>query len=606
MKHLFFFLVGWFLMLTLPSRALSQQDYPNHRQLSERLNQLARSHPQLAKLESLTKTAGGKDIWLLSVGAGELSRRPALAVVGTVSGDHLLGSELALQFAEKLLTQAATMPAVRELLDSVTFYIFPDMSPDAREQYFAALRYERLGNANPSDLDRDGRVGEDPYNDLNGDGLITMMRIKDPTGQWMTHPDDERIMVRAQPEKGERGQYLVFSEGIDNDQDGQFNEDGEEGVFFNRNFTFKYPAFTRGAGEHAVSERETRAIADFLFDARNVYAVITFGPANNLSEPLRHNEREAAGRIPTAWHEADIRVNQLASLAYNRHIETGKAAAGSDGDLFQWAYFHYGRFSFSSPGWWVPANTSKARGEGSDDDKAGASPGRGNAAQQPGATSAGTATTPTPPATTAESRPAMRRPGGMPGAQASSQQGNTPGQSDAELAFLKWAEAEGLDEVFVPWTPVNHPGFPGREVEVGGIKPHLMKNPPYKLVDSLAEKHMAFILDLAAMRPVIDLVLVKTETLGNNLFRITAEVINKGDLPTISAHGQRVRWVPKTVIRTSPSQNQEIISGKQVEVIDSIDGHSRTERSWLIRGKGRITITAGAENIGFNKITVTL
>jgi hypothetical protein len=32
------------------------------------------------------------------------------------------------------------------------------------------------------------------------------------------------------------------------------------------------------------------------------------------------------------------------------------------GDFAQWAYFHYGRHSFSTPGWWVPkakADTAK-------------------------------------------------------------------------------------------------------------------------------------------------------------------------------------------------------------------------------------------------------
>ena len=520
-----------------------QSDYSNHDQLGQRLQNLYNAYPRLVKIESLARTQGNKDIWLLTIGTGDIANKPALAIVGGVEGDHLLGTELAIQFAERLLAGSADQK-IRNLLDSVSFYVFPDMSPDAREQYFRTPRYERLGNANPTDLDRDGRIGEDGYDDLNNDGMITMMRIKDPTGEWMIHPDDDRVMVKARTEKGERGQYLLYSEGIDNDKDGQFNEDGEEGVIFNRNFTFKYPAFGRGAGEHAVSEIETRAIADFLFAAKNVFAVISFGPANNLSKPLTYNEREANARIHTGWKQKDININQKVSHIYNQHL--GKAApsfaSGSEGDFFQWAYFHYGRFSFSTQGWEVP----------------------------------------------------------------SPEKSETDAHNSDELKFLRWAEEQQLENVFVPWTPVDHPDFPGRQVEVGGIAPFVMKNPPYRMTDSIAEKHTAFILDVAKLRPQIDIVNLKTERLGRNLTRITLDVINHGSFPTASQTGEQLRWMQKTVMRVNPGNNQTLLSGKPVEVMGAIDGRSSETRSWLIQGSGSVTIRVGAEASGFKEIKIDL
>jgi len=612
----------WLFILTLllllgvhpPS---ARGGYPDHRELSARLQALQRAHSGLVELESLDKTLGGREIWLLKVGSGELETRPAIAVVGGTSGDHLLGAELALQFAEKLLARSSET-AIRQLLDSVTFYVFPDMNPDARQQYHAPVRYERLGNANPSDYDRDGKVGEDPYNDLNGDGLITLMRVRDPLGQWMPHPEDERIMVRARPEQGQRGSYLLLSEGVDLDKDGLFNEDGDEGVIFNRNFSFNYPAFTAGAGENAVSEIETRAIADFLFAAKNVFAVVSFGPANNLSEPLRYNEREAAGRIPTGWMEPDVAVNQMVSMHYRRHvhgendpdaredrqsnsrsISAGKGIPGSPGDFFQWAYFHYGRYSFSTPGWWIPAPEEPR-----------------------GANRAGSAEPPRP-GTSIEG--AARRPGGSSMQQAGSPWGDSPAASiedimagvrqnggspatdpAAQLAFLRWAGDMGLEDVFVPWTRVDHPGFPGKEVEVGGIVPHLLKSPPHDMADEPAEKHLDFILALAENRPQVKIGNVRTEALGNNLFRITADIVNRGAIPTVSQMGQRVRWVQKTVVRTQAAGNQEVVSGKTVDIIDSIGGYEKVERSWLVRGKGSFEIRAGAENTGFDTHTVRL
>ena len=522
---------------------ISSTDYPSHAQMRSRLTTLSQAHPQLVKLESLARTAGEKDIWLLTIGRGDITRKPALAIVGGVEGDHLLGSELALRFAEQLLARASE-PQINELLNHVSFYIFPDMSPDAREQYFLPLRYQRLGNANPTDLDRDGRIGEDGYDDLNNDGLITMMRVEDPTGNWMPHPHDPRVMVQARREKGERGQYLLLTEGIDNDKDGQFNEDGEEGVFFNRNFSFGYPAFTRGAGEHAVSETETRAIADFLFQARNVFAVVSFGPANNLSKPLTYNEREAGARIPTGWKETDIAINRHISHLYNQHLGSAapEAAPGSGGDFFQWAYFHYGRYSFSTPGWQVP------KGE----------------------------------------KP----------------EGDAP--ESAELSFLQWAEKNQLENVFVPWTPVNHPDFPNQRVEVGGVVPFAMKNPPYAMTDSIARKHTGFILELAALHPRVEIMEVQTERLARNLHRVTVRVHNTGTFSTASKTGEQLRWMQKTVLRLTPASGQEVVSGKTIEVLGALGGHSSVERSWIIRGNGTLTLQAGAEASGFAVTSISL
>ena len=82
-----------------------------------------------------------------------------------------------------------------------------------------------------------------------------------PIGDYRTHPDDPRVLIKADISKGEKGKYLLMPEGSDNDKDGSFNEDGEGGVWFNKNFTYKHPSFTTGSGEFAVSENETRALA---------------------------------------------------------------------------------------------------------------------------------------------------------------------------------------------------------------------------------------------------------------------------------------------------------------------------------------------------------
>lgn len=542
MKRYGYFIYLVAVFLCVPFTVWADQDYSNHNQVTARLEALVNAYPSLVSLESLAQTSGNRDVWVLSIGSGEVTERPAVAVIGGGYGDRLLGTELAVSFAEQLL-EASGQEEVKQLLDSVTFYVFPDVSPDARAQYFGSLRYERLGNANPSDLDRDGRTGEDPYNDLNGDGLITLMRTEDPTGEWMKHPEDERVMVQARSEKGERGHYRIMSEGIDEDQDSQWNEDGDEGVFFNRNFTYDYPAFKRGAGEHAVSEKETRAIADFLFDAKNVYVVIQSGEANNLSHPQSYDPRKASGRIISGWLEEDVKVNQMVSNVYNSHVDVSHAeqVAGSPGDLFQWAYFHYGRFSFSTPGWWVPDMAD-----------------------------------------------------------------NGSSYDSQEFNFLQWAESEGLEDVFVPWESIEHPDFPDKKVEVGGIAPFAMKTPPYHLVDSLTENHFDFITEIARLRPRMDILNVRKEQLGRNMYRITADIANIGSFPATSQIGQRVRWVQKPVVGVELADDQTMMSGKTIEIIRSLEGHSSHERSWVVQGGGTLILRAGSECAGFREIEITL
>jgi len=354
MKKLYLFNL-FFLLLLCNTFAQNQQDYSNNARLTERVKALAQKYPQWVKSKSLTQTVGGKDIWMLTLGSGKTEDKPAIAVVGGVEGKHLLGVEMAIGFAEKLMASSTT-DSIKNLLNKQTFYVFPNMSPDATEQYFAKVKAEHSGNATKTDDDRDGKLNEDDFDDLDGNGKITWMRILDQTGKYKLNSDDPRSLLLADATKGEAGKYILLQEGIDNDKDGEFNEDGDGGVNFNKNSSFNYKNFIPGAGEYAVSEKENRALFDFLFDAFNVYAVVTFGPVNNLSSPVTFNPAGISKRIITGWFEADAKSNALVSERYNKITKTKDApkTQAESGDFSQWAYFHYGRLSFSTPGWWVP------------------------------------------------------------------------------------------------------------------------------------------------------------------------------------------------------------------------------------------------------------
>ncbi|MEI6048040.1 MAG: M14 family metallopeptidase [Bacteroidota bacterium] len=543
----------------------AQDQYNNFNSMSRKIDVLNKEYPSICSVKSIVKTAGGKEIWVLTIGNGDKDSKPGIAVFGGVEGNHLLGKELALGFAGSLLKESSSKE-IKELLDKITFYVFPDVSPDATEQFFSGLKYERTVNARSTDDDRDFVFDEDPFEDLNKDGLITLIRIKDPSGSYVESDEDKRIMLTADLSKGQSGRYLVYSEGIDNDKDGNFNEDGPGGVNFNRNFTYNYEEFGLNAGIYPVSEPETKAVADFLFDKFNIYAVFTFGPQDNLGQPWKASEkpettassagsgqgtRQSMGRRSgqrqrmeqedgkiTSILKTDETINKLVSDKY--HEITGAKGAPATittpGNFMEWAYYHYGRYSFSTPAWCFPAEKGK----------------------------------------------------------------------NSEAAFLKFAEKNKINDVFVPWTEIEHPDFPGKKAEVGGIKPFVMINPPADTLGDLITRNYKFITAIAAMHPELEFLDIKTENAGENVSRISLKLHNKGVFATCAEIGDNNMWTRIMRISLEPGDKQSLLSGQKVQRVERLEGDQSVELSWLINGRGSVKITAGALNTGTITSTIEL
>jgi hypothetical protein len=534
-------------LFVLLAAVVSAQEYSNNAEQANRLQALTKAYPGLATLKSLTKTNGGKDIWLLTIGTGKTETKPAIAVVGGTEGSHLLGTEMAIGFAENLLKASGT-DSIKSRLEKTTYYVFPNMSPDGMEQYFSKLKYERNGNTTETDDDRDGKLNEDGVDDLDGNGKITMMRIESQIGDYKLHPDDPRVLVKADASKGEKGKYILLIEGSDNDKDRSLNEDGEGGIAFNRNLTYKHSTFAAGSGDFPVTEKETRALLDFLYDAFNVYAVIGFGSNNNLSTPIAYNPIAARERILAGYLEPDAKINGMVSELYNKVTGTKDApkASAAGGDLLSWGYFHFARYSFSTPGWWVP----KAKPDTAKKEKA----------------------------FTVE---------------------------DPAANYLRWSAQQGVSNTFTDWKEVKHPDYPNQKVEVGGLDPYVLTNPPYKLVADIVKKHTDFLVKLANQQAEIDVVNLKTEKLGDGLTRVSLDVINKGGLSTHSKLGERSYFLKKLKVAVK-TDKQEIVGGKKISLVNSLEASGSQSFSWLIKGNGKITIEVGCPTAGSKNVDLTL
>ena len=534
--------LGFLLALALVFQAAAAADdgilagYTDYAAMRGRIDALAKS--KLVKIQSLAKTRGGRDVLLVSIGAGNRDEKPAILVVGGVDPPHIVGSELALRLAERLVAEEKTKEVDR-LLRRLTFYIIPRASPDACEAMFRKPYVERAENDRPTDDDHDGAVDEDGPDDLNGDGMITMMRVEDPASGYLPHSDDSRLMVKADAKRNQRGRWTLYTEGRDNDGDGAFNEDVLGGVAFNRNFTFRYPFFEKGAGPHQVSEPETRGVADFAFDRTNIAAVLSFSRDDNLVHPWKPDAAAEKQRIKTSITAADAGyVNYLAEQyravlkgkdGDDKSVFGGEGASDNGrGSFAHWAYYHFGRWSLACRGWWVPEvkkDTEKKDTEKKSDDDA---------------------------------------------------------QVREDLAALRWFDREKIDG-FVPWRRIEHPDFPGKRVEVGGFKPFYRWNPPGNRLDGLAEKHFAYLKQLGTLLPELAVQEVKTEARGGGAWRVTAVVLNKGYLPTMCEMGRISREPQSLQAELELPTGVTLAFGNPRTKLPVLAGNGgKAEHTWLV------------------------
>jgi hypothetical protein len=583
--------------------------YHTYDQLTAALRALAKAHPERAKLVEVAKSREGRSVWALEIAnpsGTPIAERPALLIAANLEGDQVIGSQIALYVAEALLAGYASNADIRQRLDHHAFYVVPRVNPDAAELMFAALKTGRKTNAAPYDNDNDGRLDEDGPEDLNKDGVITMMRVKDPDGPYMIHPDEPRLMRRADPARGEAGGYAIYWEGIDKDGDGFYNEDPPGGVDLNRNFQHQYPYYEPDAGPHMISEPESRGLMEYVLARRNVAAILTFGESDNLIAPPARNGAHApasvidligfanqsvsgardigrfaapggglggrggrgggapaaAGRggrgaggpgpTPPATTVAttDVEYFRTISDRYRQitGIRTSPPTRIPGGAFFEYGYYQFGVPSFSTPGWGIaaPAGPGGAPGAG----RGGAPAGAGGEAAQAG--------------------------------------GQDAGGAAFDLRLLRWMDAEQIDG-FVNWQPFTHPTL--GEVEIGGFRPYVFSNPPAGRIADLGTTHTEFVTYLSSLFPKIGVADTSVASLGGGLYRVKVAIENSGFLPTAMAQGIRSRAVRPTMVQLQVPPEDIVSGAAKTNYVPTIAGSGRRQSyEWIIRGKPGSTV----------------
>jgi hypothetical protein len=111
---------------------------------------------------------------------------------------------------------------------------------------------------------------------------------------------------------------------------------------------------------------------------------------------------------------------------------------------------------------------------------------------------------------------------------------------------------------------------------------------------------------MASFQPEIDVMNVKTESLSNGLTRVSVDVINKGALATHSKFADRNYFVKKIKVAVNPTSKQSLVGGKKIILINNMEPSTIQTFSWLIKGKGKLTIDVGCPTAGTKNIEISL
>lgn len=326
------------------------------------LDQMAEAYPHLIKLEIIGQSYAKRDIWLATLTAqntGLPLEKPGFWIDGNTHAGEVTGSAIALYIIYHLLTQYKSDPQVTRLLDHYTVYVLPRIAVDGAEKYLTTpYRLRSSIRPYPHSDQQDGLYPED----INGDGLILQMRIKDECGGWKVAPEDPRIMIRREPEEFGGTYYTVLTEGLIHNYDGYNFKVAPtlEGLDFNRNYPAQWvpEGEQEGAGYFPFSEPETRAEAEFWSQHPNINGFITYHTSGAvILRPYSTHPDEHF------LHE-DLEIYQLIGekgtslTGYNcvsvYHDFRYHPKEVTNGAMDDYGYEHFGWFGFTVELWDAP------------------------------------------------------------------------------------------------------------------------------------------------------------------------------------------------------------------------------------------------------------
>lgn len=533
-----------------PKVEVAWNRYYDSKELAEIGARIARAFPSLASLSSIGKSVEGKDIWLLTVTnkkTGEHDTKPAIYIDGNIHSNEIQGSEVALYTGWYLTEMYGKVEWITQLLDEKTLYIVPTINPDGRDFFIhqANTAHSPRTGMDPRDDDGDGLVDEDGYDDLDGDGNIVQMRIKDPNGRWVVDPDEPRLLIPAKADQP--GSYTMLGwEGIDNDGDGQVNEDGPGFYDPNRNWAWNWaPRYVQyGADKYPFSLPESRAVAQFFYEHDNIAAAQTYHNSGGmiLRGPGTKEDTKTYKASDLQAYDFLARTGEEMIPGY-RYLIVHRDLYPVYGGELDWFYAGRGVITFSNE-LWTSIDLFRKKPD----------PGKVTFSDGPKDTY----------------------------------------RFDRLLLF-----GEGI----VSWKPIDHPVY--GKIEIGGVKKAWTRTAPSFLLEEMCHRNMAFTLFHAYHTPKVAVDSVTVRELQGGITEVTALVKNTRIIPTrtgvdVENKITRPDFVSLTggkVIAGSILENR--FTGQAIEQkrnpqrmeVKTIPGMGVVAVRWLVQGKGPFTIT---------------
>jgi hypothetical protein len=472
----------------------------------------AELYPDITDLYEIGRSFEGRPILQMTITnkkTGKHTDKPAAYFEGGRHSGEITSSESVLWLTQHLLENYGKDQSITQLVDTKTIYVRPENNPDGATMYLFSAQRNR-STVRPKDNDRDGLLDEDGEDDLDADGIMYQMRKKAVTPEdkekanFIADTRDPSGKLMKRVKEGE-GEWLVYSEGIDNDGDGKYNEDGIGGLDLHRNYTMNWHpdeggdysgrGYTQGgAGEYPLSENETRATVVFLLSHPHVSVVNSMdtsvpmhlrGPSTSKSAEsvfpsdlklFRHFDSLGLSFTNYPW-AGDVYEVYNTRSKINRFTGEPTKPSPLFGHGPDFGYFIYGTIWYGDELW---------------------------------------------------NHGAMK-------------DYNKDGDYD-DYDALMWDNEGNGGKGFKPWTKFQHPVL--GEIEMGGFHPKFFSQngPPHQL-ENWAAKEARFNLAMAKELPQIEITDVTTKALANNEYEIRVKWTNTGKLPVALEQAKRVKIV---------------------------------------------------------------
>jgi hypothetical protein len=337
---------------------LSTNRYYTYAEIRDLLHGCAERHPSLCSVESVGTTAEGRELWLATVtdpATGAHPSKPALWIDANTHAGEVTGCTAALDFLFRVLNGVEAGDATMErLLRTSTFYVLPCVCPDGNELYLTTPLTCRSTPRLWPDAEPAERSGFRQA-DVDGDGEITMMRIRDPGGSFKISRTEPRLMVPRLPEEDDEGTdyYHLLPEGLFDQWEGDRSGSGAANTGFGFDANRQYPrgyvpdASQPGAGSYPMHLLEVESAVKAMVARPNI--CISFSYHTTGREILHVCETSAE------LMSADDRTRTMALVDRCCEITNygirPKLSGGGNGHSLSWGYEHRGHVAFIQEMW---------------------------------------------------------------------------------------------------------------------------------------------------------------------------------------------------------------------------------------------------------------